>query len=371
MRSVNWLSVLLVAAVVAAGLVAWQVIGAPDPEEEPVLIESAQPREIPLRRVPDAPAAPAPGEAPAPGSPEPKPTAPVSATSVVDLATQPAPTPADQGTPSPAGELLKVAWEELERLKALLKNNRSINEELIYALDVVAGYYTRPPPNDRRLILEADLAKVAREEGWPRDYLAQVQSYRRAVETTLRKALVLEKVHRSTERNMRSDINIRAALILGQTKNPALAKPLQNALERNILKAKHHVPEQLLDACFGSIASIGTQKSFEWMVKEFTHTKDSPTRQLDALVSAHRAMLRFEDVPGKSRHRATRQLVKMYAGSTDEQIWQRIGTGVIQLLQHLTGKPKDQDDVLLNTMEQFTNWFRKHKSSSNPVWADD
>ncbi len=316
-----------------------------------------------------------------------------------DLPPIPEPTRAPE-TQRPDG--LADAHRALDRLEDLLRSSRSMNEDILAALADVVQLYLQPPPppgtvthapppdgtaTERRFVHEANLRLLAEEEGWSEAYLAKVRTFRRSAERLFLEALRLQKIERRSERNLRDDVNIQAAQILGATGNPQVASKIQNVLETTIFKAQHEVSMQLLVECFAALARIGDEDSLEWMVKEFTHGKRSPRSSVDRLVAAQKAMIVFdrERVPGALRYELVREMIKTYAGvesqasqsSTDVPIqaakvfWNRIGSDAVKVVQYFSFDPQDEDGEVLATMHEYQEWFRDHKNPRKPPWSND
>lgn len=324
---------------------------------------------------------------------------PILVLSLFALLALPVPGPARAADPPVEPVPLETALVELGVLQSKMKSSRSINEEIIEALEAVSNAYhhlespTKPElkeiPEDaseeEREALEDENEKL--EKAYQKE-LAKFDrgsaKFRKDAEKLFIKALRLQKHHRNSNTNTRDDVNIKAAQVLGETGNPDLAIGIQNVLEKTIFKAKYDVSTLFLDEVFAAIGKLGNLKSLEWMAKEFTHSNKSPRSVVDQLMSAHRAMVLFdrEEVPGRLCHEIVGNCVKTYAGveaqaqqsSTDKNVqaakvfWDRIKNGAIKLTQYYSFEPRNEDDVVLATMGEFQVWFRKHKNPKRPPW---
>ena len=294
---------------------------------------------------------------------------------------------------------LTRAEEALGRLNKSLKNRKSINEQLIANLDEVAEAYHNleaPLPPELQEIPdgapeeEAKAIKSANEK-LTRGYEAEMakfeaaqKKFRKDAQKAFIKAFKLTKIHKPTETNQRDDVNIKAVEILGNTGDPDVSADIIKALESGQFKAKGYlVPELLLETAFGALGKLNDEKSLAWMLDNFVHTNNDKDR-VNQLVAAHKAMILFKDVPGKTRYAIVEEMVKLYAGteatasqsSTDvkvqaaKQFWDRIKNDAIKVVQVMSGEPTDDQDQVLATMKEFQNWFRDHDNKRDPAWKD-
>jgi len=317
---------------------------------------------------------------------QPAPTAPAPATS------RP---PAETAPPTERWTALRAAEEALEILDRLLHDSSTTNDDIIRAMDRVLEFYVRPPqpddtpdagPTNKDLIAAALLARpeqarFAADHGWTEAYLRRVLSWRTDAEKHFVRALKLVKSDSGEGPNLRESVNVRAAQTIGDTGNPQLAADVIKVLERTVFQARYEISAGLLDAAFGTVGRLGDPESLEWLVKEFTHAKSNPPVEVDRLVAAHAALLRFDPkrVKGEMRYEIAREFVRTYAGvealasardPNAEPFWERIGPGVIRVLQHYAGAPKDENDRPLDTVAAFQEWFRDHKNPRRPPWGE-
>ena len=314
------------------------------------------------------------------------------------LAFGPAAAQADEAVPVP----LETAQAELDILAAKLKSKRSINEEITAALDAVSNAYhnlEQPAKPELQEVPEGaseeeqEAIEKANEdlqddhEKAMKKFERDHEKFRKDAEKLFLKALKLMKIHRQSERNIRDDVNIKAAQVLGKTGNPKVAQKIQQTLEKSIFKAKYEVPMQLLEESFGALGTIGDEESLEWMVKEFTHAKKSPRALVDQLIAAHKAMIMYdrEKVDGGLRYKLVQEMVKTYSGiesqasqsSTDKNIqaakvfWDRIKNDAIKAVQYFSFDPRNEDEEVLATMAEFQDWFRDHKNPRRAPWKRD
>lgn len=263
---------------------------------------------------------------------------------------------------------LEEAGRRLEHLDALLGSSRSLNEDLIAALDAVEASYLALP---RGASPETEKA-VAR---W-RD---------RAERLALKAFVLVKRDRRERDRNVRDPVSVRAARLVGRTGNAALWKDLKRLLETRLFRARHHVPAPVLESAFDAIAALGDPAALAWMTDEFVHTNSSPEKLVERLVAAQQAFVKFplERIPGAQRHAIVKKLVQLYpatetvaaesSGSATAQstrrFWDRIRLGVIRAAQHFAGTPRNAEGEALATMQEFAAWFRAHKDVRRPPWS--
>jgi len=317
---------------------------------------------------------------------------------LVALVPRPAPAQAEDAVAVP----LETAQSELEILDAKLKSSKAINEEITAALGAVSDAYRNleepPPPQLKEIPADAseeDQKAIEAENKKAQDeydvekgrFDRAAETYRKEAEKLFLKALKLQKIHRQSERNIRDDVNIKAAQVLGMTGNPKLSSQIQKALETTIFKAKYEVPQQLLEEAFAALGKLGDKDSLEWMTKEFTHSKSSPRAVVDQLIAAHKAMILFDrdKVDGSLRYKLVSEMIKTYSGteslasqsSTDKNVqaakvfWDRIKNDAIRVVQYFSKEPKNENEEVLATMEEFQEWFRDHKNPKREPWTDE
>lgn len=302
---------------------------------------------------------------------------------------------AEEAVPVP----LETAESELDILSSKLKSSKSINEEITAALDAVSNAYHNLEQPAKPVLKEIpdgtpeEEAKAIEEENEKlqdayetalKKFERDDERFKKDAEKLFLKALKLQKIHRASERNIRDDVNIKAAQVLGQTGNPKVASKIEQTLEKSIFKAKYEVPMQLLEEAFAALGAIGDEDSLEWMVKEFTHAKKSPRALVDQLIAAHKAMILFdrEKVDGDIRYDLVAEMVKTYSGiesqasqsSTDKNVqaakvfWDRIKNDAIKAVQYFSFDPRNEDEEVLATMAEFQDWFRDHKNKRREPW---
>ena len=333
---------------------------------------------------------PPPREEPATPPPAPPPDEPREPSTTAPPGQTPPPASAAKSEPP----LLDKAKAELRKLQALLKSRRSANEEILAALDATWGWYLDPSPvrlhampeagsPPARTVAEANLRLLTEPQDVqslpPREqkFWREFGKFRKDVEKTFLKAFTLVNVHEQPGRNAREDVNIRAVTLLGMMEGSQVSKGVCDRLERRILRAKYEVQMELYRAAFGALARLNDMESFDWMTDEFTHARASPQSFTDQLLAAHEAIVRFQNVPGRRRHELVIEMVKTYSAvealaeaRQDAALWARIGPGVLRVVEHYAGRPRDPQGRKIRTMRGYQEWFREHKNPKRPPWTD-
>lgn len=273
------------------------------------------------------------------------------------------------GSAQAAAPDLEEADLRLEHLDKLLSSSRTVNEELLAALDQVEASYLG-------MSHDVPLANEAAAQKWCGK-----------AEKLYLKAFTLVKLDRREKtRNVREIVNRHAAQIVGRTGHSALWKKLKRGLETRYFRARHEVSERVLAEAFDAIAALGDPEALAWMAEEFIHTNSSPEKVVDRLVAAQQAFVKFplERVSGPMRHAIFKRLIQLYpateavarqnsnqsAVQSTKRFWDRIRTGVILAAQHFASTPRNEDGEALATMKELAEWFRDHKSVRKAPWAD-
>lgn len=271
----------------------------------------------------------------------------------------------------------QVAQARLDRLKKELSTSKSRSADLLGALDAVEESYRglakTGSPGTATPEPDADLEK------WR-------QKWRKGAEKLYLKALALTKLDRRKEQNLRVDVNVRAAAILGRSGHPKLWKDVKRILETRVFKARYEVSQRFLESAFDALAALGDPDALAWMADAFIHTNSSPRKVVDRLVAAQQAFARFpvEKVPGKLRYVIVKKLVKLYPATESvarqsrndpgiqsvRRFWDRIRIGAIRATQHFSQTPRNENGEALATMQELSVWFRAHKRVQRAPWTD-
>ncbi len=303
----------------------------------------------------------------------------------------------DQGPPVDPAE----AGKDLDQLSSDIKSKKITNEDLLQYLDVAfkAYYNFAKPEKPADIADDADEEAKAAHAAAMKDYKAaldkvekQEADHAKKAEKLFFKALTLQKIRAET--NIRDDVCIRAAKILGdiaqlkviaddEKKRKKLSDKIAKALD-GLRKAKYQVSTDHLEMAFAAIGKLNHPAGLKWMLDNFVHTKNSPN-EVDRLIAAHKAMVLFTNVPGKTRYAVTEEFIKIYQATentasqntTDTKVqatkefWDKIRVDAIKVVQHYAGEPTDADGQAYSTMAGFKDWFRDHKKANKPPWVDE
>lgn len=288
----------------------------------------------------------------------------------------PAPAPADAapkrgGVANPfydpkASVTIKDAEVEAGRLKDLLKKSKSDNQDILASLDALAKAYVNLVPNDdaSKATFEADSARFHKE-----------------AEKLFLDAFELKYVKPNTSANLRDDVNIKAAQILGWCR-PEITSKIINILETKIFKAKDYdPPTTLYDEAFKAIALLNTKDGFnyclEW-VKYSTNKGDAERTK-----AMYEAIILFTDVKGTVRHDFVKKTITYFIGTessaergrtkeeqTQKVVWDKVKGAIVKAMQVYCKEPKAKDGALMAKLRDFNDWFRDHDSPRDPTWVD-
>ncbi len=263
--------------------------------------------------------------------------------------------------PAASGELAE-AHKDLDQLKRLLVDRKAENKEIIAYIEVV---------------------RVAHEKAEGAD--EDVASFRRAAEARLMTALSKARVKKDA--NRLSEVNIAAAQALGKLA-PSLDEKVRISLSKKVVKAleglrkaRYDVETDRIEATFLTAARLGNARTLAWMLDEYSHTKSN---EAVFLISAHRAMVTFENVPGALRHAIVKKFKQDYPGvealakqntntpaaRAAKMFWDRVRVDVVKVMQYFAGNPTNAKGEALSTAKEFQEWFRDHKSVRKAPWVD-
>ena len=280
---------------------------------------------------------------------------------------------------------LEGAKQDLEQLKKATKP-RATNEDLLQYLDAVFTNVKGLKGPEK----PADDASDEEKKAWASanaKFEKNKAKYMADSEKLILKIMTLVKVKNET--NIRDDVNIAAAKILGEMGplldekgRKSLSKKIMNSIDKRLTKVKtHDVNTDLLAAAFGALGQLNDVGSLQWMLKNHCHANEVKKQYI---IAAHKAMVLFKDVPGKLRYDVVNQFVKVYGSveaqaeqsSTDAAIlakkrfWDDIKTYTIPVAQHYAGKPTDAEGAALATMADFQAFMRQHKNARKAPWVD-
>lgn len=265
-----------------------------------------------------------------------------------------------------ASVTIKDAEVEAGRLKDLLKKSKSDNQDILASLDALAKAYANLVPNDdaAKATFEADSARFHKE-----------------AEKLFLDAFELKYVKPNTSANLRDDVNIKAAQILGWCR-PEVTNKIIAILETKIFKAKDYdPPTTLYDEAFKAIALLNTKDGFnyclEW-VKYSTNKGDAERTK-----AMYEAIILFTDVKGTVRHDFVKKSLISFIGTesaaergrtkeeqTQKVVWDKVKGAIVKAMQVYCKEPKAKDGALMAKLRDFDQWFRDHDSPRDPTWVD-
>ena len=281
---------------------------------------------------------------------------------------------------------LEGANQDLEQLKKATKP-RATNEDLLQYLEQVFTNIKglEGPEKPAEDASEEEKKAYASAEA---KFVKARDKYRSDAEKLILKIMTLVKV--KSETNIRDDVNIRAANILGDLGpllddkgRKSLSKKIMGAIDKRLTKVKtHDVNTELLAAAFGALGKLNDPSGLQWMLKNHCHANEVKKQYI---IAAHKAMVLFKDVAGKMRYEVVSQFVKVYGSveaqaersSTDakdlakKRFWDDIKTYTIPVLQYYAGKPTDAEGSALASMADFQAFMRQHKNLRKAPWVDE
>jgi hypothetical protein len=261
---------------------------------------------------------------------------------------------------------LKDAEVEAGRLRELLKRSKSDNQDILASLDALAKAYVNLAPNDDagKATFEADSARFHKE-----------------AEKLFLDAFEAKYVRPNTGANLRDDVNIKAAQILGWCR-PELTNKIITILEAKIFKAKDYdPPTTLYEEAFKAIALLNTKDGFAYCLdwaKYSTNKGDAERTK-----AMFEAIILFTDVKGAVRHDFVKKTLISFIGTesaaergrtkeeqTQKVVWDKVKGAIIRAMQVYCKEPKAKDGALMAKLRDFDQWFRDHDALRDPTWVD-
>jgi hypothetical protein len=312
---------------------------------------------------------------------------------------------------------------DVKLLGEQVRDKKIGNEDLIGTLDALAKTFfniappVAPPPaadpNDPAKVAQAAAAQKKFDED-VKKFPQTVRDHQDQALDAMMKALRVVVYNPRTKDNLRNDVNLKAAQVLGDLLSHAdLAKnrtedelkklkqsrsgDLMNVLAGDFTKPKQDylVPVAVLETTFAALARMNQEKALEWMIEEYIHTRNAP-EETERLVAAHKAMKLFTAMPGKLRHALVDKMITLYAGAeaqannaassgaTPQQksaaaaakaFWDKIKNDAIAAANYFaTGAdnavPQNAEGQALTTMKELKEWFETHSRLNKAPWVD-
>jgi hypothetical protein len=267
---------------------------------------------------------------------------------------------------------LAFARQILARLEQLLRDPEPRVEDLLATLRLIDTAYHYPIP-------DADAPEDA-EEG---AFEAARDSFRGDVEKRVLAALVTERIARVGRKNLRSDVNDLAAVLLGGFR-PEIALALRKAVDRGLVRARYEVEECVLYHAFEALLKLAPGPGLVWLTEKVI-TAGAPDRDVRRSRAAMDAIGGLTAAPARSRLMAVKRLVRIFEerervglGGRNQSgalydYWTDLRPSIALAFEALardpvTGEiPPDED---LGTVKAFTSWLRKRARPNRPPWRD-
>ena len=281
------------------------------------------------------------------------------------------------------------AGRDLEQLAAYVKKKKSLNDDLVEYLKAVSAAYN----NFEMPAQPAEDASEDEKKAWvtEKKKADKAQSdFNKKAKKLIFKCLTLQRIDRSGSTNLRDDVNIRSAEIVGElakvmdeSDRKDTSKRLIKSIE-SLKKAKYQVNADHLDAMFAALGLLNEASSLEWMLEEYSNTNNADDA-IVSLIAAHKAMVLFTDMPGSLAYEISDEFTKTYSSvesqaeqsSTDKNVqaakrmWDRIRVYTIRVVQYYAKEPTDEEGQALNTMETLYYWFKDHKNKRKAPWVEE
>jgi hypothetical protein len=333
----------------------------------------------------------------------------------------PAPAPA-----APAVVKLEDAQRDLVLFAAQVKNRKEGNEDLIGSLGALAkNFFNLEGPGDPPAplpdgvvdpaVLKAHAAAVKEHEAKVKEHPKVVRDYQDAAVDLMFKGLRAVVYDPKQSENLRNDVNLKAAQVLGDVlSSPLLAacrdpKEVEKVREkasselRGILageleepKQEYLVPVAVLEAAFGALGRINDIKSLEWLLENYAHTNNSPT-MTERLKAAHKAMILFKPVPGKLRYAIVEKFITLYtsaearagsaapsggtpaqksAAAAAKKFWDDVKTDTVAVVKYFAtpqggAAPLNAEGQEATTMKELNEWWSSHDKPNRAPWLDE
>ena len=242
-----------------------------------------------------------------------------------------------------------------------------------------------------------------------------VRDYQDAAVELMFKGLRAVVFNAKNEDNLRNDVNLKAAQVLGDVlASPQLAacrdaKEVEKVREkasselRGILagelaepKQEYLVPVAVLEAAFAALGRINDINSLEWLLENYAHTNNSQS-MTERLKAAHKAMILFKPVPGKLRYAIVEKFITLYtsaearagsaapsggtpaqksAAAAAKKFWDDVKTDTIAVVKYYaTGPagvaPLNAEGQEATSMKELNDWWSTHDKPNRAPWLDE
>jgi hypothetical protein len=317
------------------------------------------------------------------------------------------------------------ARRDLEALGGQLKDKKIGNEDLIGTLDALAkafyviSFDVEPPAalaeGADEEAKKAHAAQVKAYEDAKKKHAADVKEWQEKCLDQIFKALKLVAFNPRNNENMRNDVNLKAAQVLGDLlADPRLAegrdakevakereswsKSLMGLLAGDLEEPKQEylVPVAVLESAFGALGKINDHDSLKWLLDNYSHTNNAQAK-VERLRAAHKAMILFKGVEGPLRYQIVEKFITIYtaaeasannnaasgadakaksAAAAAKKFWDDVKTDTIAVVNHFATGPDNQPPSLgegqaLTSMKELNEWWSKHNKRNKAPWLDE
>ncbi len=263
--------------------------------------------------------------------------------------------------------------------------------------------------------VKAHAAALKEHEAKVKEHPKVVRDYQDAAVDLMFKGLRAVVYDPKQSENLRNDVNLKAAQVLGDVlSSPLLAacrdpKEVEKVREkasnelRGILageleepKQEYLVPVAVLEAAFGALGRINDIKSLEWLLENYAHTNNSPT-MTERLKAAHKAMILFKGVPGKLRYAIVEKFITLYtsaearagsaapsggtpaqksAAAAAKKFWDDVKTDTIAVVKYYAtppggAAPLNAEGQEATSMKELNDWWSSHDKPNRAPWLDE
>jgi hypothetical protein len=321
-----------------------------------------------------------------------------------------------------AGEqyALDEAKNDVVELTTQLKDKKKGNEDLNGTLVAIAAkFFSIKGPGDPAAPTDPnDPAAVAAAQKKHDD---EVKKHREAVKAfqadalkEIFRALKLVTYDPRNKENLRNDVNLKAAQVLGDLlADPRLgdvrdakeveklregwAKDIQALLAGDFEEPRqeYSIPVGVLEATFAILGKLNEHSTLLWLLDNYSHTDNAPAK-VERLRAAHKAMVLFKDVKGKTRHAIVEKFVTIYtsreasannnasqgsdakarsAAAAAKKFWDDVKTDAIAVVNYYAAAggqaPVNGDGQALTSMKELNDWFNDHSKVNKAPWLDE
>jgi hypothetical protein len=284
---------------------------------------------------------------------------------------------------------LAVAQRDLRSFETQLKDRRVGNEDLIGSLNALARAFF-------------DLGRPTEPDPAAGTYPADVRRFQDEALDAVVKALRLGRPLQSSKdktENVRNDVNLMAAQVLGELlgdprlgtlgngaviRTPAEVRDARalrsgqviDALGKELAEKKRwDVPQLVLEAAYAALGRMNDPSALVWVAADAVGPADG-AYEAERRVAAHKALMTFSDVPGRTRFGVVQKLLGLYVAKAAAAAQAGNGSPVFAssaaLVIHFATPPGGAPPAVAGrpatTLRDLDVWFREHSDPTKPPW---